>query len=282
MTSLVFTGEGSKFGFQMAAALREESHGREFSEYYGISSGALASFLMSYIERDAIRAVMSQIRGRSDVFSLRWDFLWKDGIFKSDPLERKISYLYDNARRIPAKVKPAYLNVCHFEKGYIETRDISKLSRIDVIQTVVEAITIPGVVSPTYYPYVDAGVLEINPVSYAIQNGSKDVLIIMGRPMMSHEFKRPTGPLGFALMGYRAIDLMMHEMCVDDILGGGLNDEDAAVKLLEPNYYLGGAFDFHRTKDFWDIGEAGSYKITDVVEKMRVSALAKVIKEKYR
>ncbi|TXH09261.1 MAG: patatin-like phospholipase family protein, partial [Spirochaetes bacterium] len=200
MTSLVFTGEGSKFGFQLGAALKEEANGRVFSEYYGISSGALASFLMSQIDRSAIRKSMLSVRGRSSVFSLRWDFLWADGIFKSDPLEREISYLLNNHRLIPARRRDAFVNVVHFEKGVIEERNLNKMAPVDIIQTVIQATSIPGVVSPKYYPYVDAGVLEINPVNYAVERGSKDILIIMARPVMSHQFERPKGLLSFALM----------------------------------------------------------------------------------
>ncbi len=269
MTTVVLTGEGAKGAFSFGVVLYLRSKGLEVSKYVGISSGSLVAALMSQIDPDASTHALQKITGISSVFSFKWDFLWSDGFYTTRPIERTFRYLLENHRLPKHKRVAGTVSYVDAESGIIHYRDINELSDEDIVESVMSAISIPGLIAPYKWPFIDAGSMEINPVTYALHKGEKSIAMILGRPVEPHKISKPTGLFKGAKIGLRAVDLMMHSMCVDDILSGALAQNDADIQLFEPINYLGEALDFHKTKEFMEEGFRGRYKRTDVVKAMK-------------
>jgi predicted acylesterase/phospholipase RssA len=269
MTTVVMTGEGAKGAYQIGLVLYLRSKGMEVDKYVGISSGALGSFLFSQIEPSAIFAEAQKIKGISTFFSLKWNIFQAYGILKTSPIESLIRRLLKKSRLHPNKRTSGVVSYVDSELGTIHYKDINKLSDEDLIEAVLSAVSIPGLIHPYKFPFIDAGVVEINPVTWAVENGVKDIAVIMGRPLLGHHFKKPSGLSKIADMAYRGVDLMMHSMCVDDLLNGSLNSQGASISLYEPKSYLGSALDFKKSQIFLDLGVKGIYNQRDMVMTMK-------------
>lgn len=269
MTTVVLTGDGCRGAWQLGVLMYLRTQGLEASKYVGISSGALVSALMSQIDPFAATSAIQKITSLSSVFSFKWDFFLGDGFYSSSPLQKMFRNLLEN-HRLPKNLRrPGTVSYVDLEQGTLHYKDVNELSDEDIIEAVMSAVSIPGLISPYKYPLADAGTMEINPVNYALSKGEKSIAVIMGRPIDPVKFERPSGLFKGAKIGYRALDLMMHAMCVDDILSGALAQSDADIQLFEPLFYLTHALDFEKSRDLFDSGMKGRYKRTDVMKAMR-------------
>lgn len=269
MTTVVMTGGGFKNHYTTGCVLYLRSKGLEPNKYVGISGGALNAFLFSQIEPHAISDEAQKIKGLSSVFRFKWDCLWSHGVFSTTPLEKTIRRLLRDSRLPKDKRVPGVVSYVDIYTGVITYKDVNTLADEDIIESVLSAVSIPGLIDPPRYPKIDAGVVEINPVTYAVSKGDKSIAVILDRPMEGSVFIEPKGFLKVAKNGLRAIEIMMHTMCVDDILSGALNNVGADIQLFEPIQDLGGALDASKSQYFLEEGLKGRYKRTDVVKAMR-------------
>jgi len=111
--------------------------------------------------------------------------------------------------------------------------------------------------------------MEINPVTYALSEGETSIAVIIGRPSSPAAAKEPTGFFKGAKIAYRSLDLMMHSMCMDDMLSGAIGGEGIDIQLFEPIYSLADTLDFTKSGDMYSLGIRGRYKRTDVVKAMK-------------
>jgi len=269
MTTVVLSGESSRGVWQYAVLRYLISNGLEVKKLYGISSGALVSALVSQINPEAITAELQKITKISDVFKFDYLFPFKTGFYKTSPLERTLRHLLEH-HRLPASSRvPGVVSYVDYLQGSLIYKDVNKLADEDLIEAVLSAVSIPGLVIPFKAPYVDAGCMEINPVTYAISQGEKSIAVIIGRPSNPAIAASPTGLFKGAKIAYRALDLMMHSMCMDDMLSGAIGGEGIDIQLFEPIYPLADTLDFTKSGDMYSLGIRGRYKRTDVVKAMK-------------
>lgn len=269
MTTVVMTGDGARGSWQLGVLLYLRSKGLEPKKYVGISSGSLVAALMSQIEPNAAASALQKITHISSVFSFKWDFLFGTGFYSSRPLEKMLRDLFEHHRLPKGRRVPGTVSFVDVEQGTLHYKDVNDLSDEDIITAVLSSISIPGLIAPYRYPYADGGTMEINPVNYALSKGEKSIAVIMGRPMEPVKFEKPTGLFKGLKIGYRALDLMMHSMCVDDLLSGAMAGTGADIQLFEPIKHLAGTLDFSKSRDLFNHGFKGTYKRTDVVKAMR-------------
>jgi predicted acylesterase/phospholipase RssA len=264
MKTIVLTAGGARGAFSAGVISNLMDKGTyEPDSYFGISSGALVSGLFSQIDSNAIEDTITQIKSRKNLFSFNWGLLWSPGLFTSRPLECILRHLFKTARLKPNDRKPAYLAYTDISKGELIYKNINELKNVDeIIETILHAVSIPGFLKPFKMPYVDAGCLEINPVSYAISLGKKDVTLIFERQIMANTFNGTKGYFQTAQLAMRSLDLMMHRMAVDDLAMGYMYEDGVAVDIIEPKTHLGEALDFDRSAGFYGIGKAGQFTTT--------------------
>lgn len=269
MTTVVLSGEGSRGVYQYAVLEYLISKGLEVKKLYGISSGALVSALVSQIDPPAIRSSLSEIKKIGDIFKFNPFFPFGSGFYTTSPLERTFRRLLKHHRLPLSHRKPAVVSYVDYQSGQITYKDISTLEDEDLISAVLSAVSIPGLISPYKAPYVDAGCMEINPVTYAISQGENDIAVIIGRPSSPVTMKPASGLFKGLKIAYRALDLMMHSMCMDDMLSGALAGRGVDIQLFEPLHPLADTLDFTKSKDMYSLGVRGRYRRTDVVKAMK-------------
>lgn len=269
MTTVVMTGDGARGSWQMGVLFYLRSKGLEPKKYVGISSGSLVAALMSQIEPNAAASAVQKITHISSVFSFKWNFLFGAGFYSSRPLEKMLRELLEFHRLPKSRRVSGAVSFVDVEQGTLHYKDVNELSDEDIITSVLSSICIPGLIAPYQYPFADGGTMEINPVNYALSKGETSIAVIMGRPIEPAQFEKPKGLFKGLKIGYRALDLMMHSMCVDDLLSGAIARTGADIQLFEPLSYLSGTLEFSYSQELFSLGLKGTYKRTDVVKAMR-------------
>ena len=269
MTAVVLSGEGARGPFQWGALQYLISNGLEVSKLYGISSGGLTTALASQVEPEAVTRTLNGITSIHSLFDFNYLFPFGEGFYKTGPLKLILENLLKTARLPVARRRPGVVSYVDIEKGTLIYKDVNQLTDKEIIEAVLSAVSIPGLIVPYKWPYIDAGTMEINPVTYALSQGETSIAVIIGRPSTPTPYEKPHGLFKGVKIAYKALDLMMHASCMDDMLSGALSGCEADIQLIEPIYPLGDTLDFTKAKDSYSVGIRGRYKRTDVVKAMR-------------
>lgn len=270
MATVVLTGEGAKGSFQAGVIRKLQMDGVYIDKYVGISSGALNAFLFSQIKPGPVVNSLMALEGIGDVFRFNYfTFPWNLGLFNTGPIRRKLESLLHHHRLPLEERKPAVIADVNYKTGNIRYTDLSKIPTSKMVDRVLSAISIAGLITPTIPDHFDAGARDINPLSWEMEHGkSNDIRMIFGRPIKTAPFEPKKGLFKFAIQAFRSMDLSMHGDSVRDLTEASrmktLGRHNKDVFVYEPLSKLYDPLDFHRSKDGYEIGVTGKYRVTKI------------------
>lgn len=215
-TAIVLSGGGVKGSWQAGClhALYKSGNLGEVSAVYGTSVGAINAALFTHVPEKML-ALWKSIKDKDDVLSFNWSMLTlrADAVYNMKPLREKLK---NNITEFPwTEGFACYTDLETGEIGYASNK---KLSREEFLKYVEASGTIPVAMSPVG-ALVDGGVRELTPLKKAIDDGAERIVVILCSPWNKNPvpWTMPTGFLSFLKIGYRALDVMGHEVFVNDI-----------------------------------------------------------------
>jgi len=212
---VVMSGGGAKGAFEVGVLKGLAEKGYEFEHSYGTSVGALNAAGLAYQGVAGLEVVWKNIKKKSDLLKFNWSnlfFMAADGIYNTKPLRKIIDTCCSGKSRIPATVTKVNIETGELVHGNSDESDFNS--------SVEASACIPVAMSPVDKIWVDGGVREITPLKKAIDNGAEKIVIILASPwdINPAEWELPKFPLFKSLkIGMRTIDVISHEVYVDDI-----------------------------------------------------------------
>ena len=201
MRALVITGDGARGAFQAGVLGRLPFVP---DAVYGTSCGAINATLFSYCTARELQAYWQEVDGIFGVYRFNWlAALWRPGVFHSDPIERKARELVK--RRPRCRVVVATTNLVTGETLYVDNRDPNFPA------AVAASATIPGLAT-TDHPLSDGGLRVMAPITRALDDGHRDIDLLMSRPWgpVLPGCWEPRFPWAASHAAFRAIDIMLH------------------------------------------------------------------------
>lgn len=216
-TAVVLSGGGCKGAFQIGVIhqlVTQECLSPD--AYYGTSIGAINSTLFTYVGVEGAMQYWLDTKNKSDVLTLNW---WKlpfsSGMYSTKKLKQKLaSIVGQNEYSHPATV--CWVDLRNGKVGYTCNENSSKS---DYVDAVIASATIPFAMEPVHGYLVDGGVREQTPLKKAIDDGADKIIIVMCNPMnfLADDLWQPKWPYAITA-GLRAVDLLEHEVMLDDLL----------------------------------------------------------------
>ncbi len=213
-TAFILSGGGAKGAFQVGALRALDEAGIRPDVIYGTSVGALNAAGYAYTGLAGLDQLWRSIRRRRDILSINWKGLFSlnaRGLYTMKPLRKKI-------RKLVRKNYPtidAY--VCSVD---IQNSEVlyTKCGASNFARQVEASAAIPVAMEPVD-GYVDGGVREQTPLDKAIRDGADNLVVILCNPhkRTMDNWKIPEWPLPLVGIGLRAIEIMEHEIFINDI-----------------------------------------------------------------
>jgi predicted acylesterase/phospholipase RssA len=255
--AIVLNGCGALGAWQAGAVSALMSRDGMAESLYGISSGSLNAFLFGYLGPLKAIEFWHEIDSFGEVFKLNWKFWKSDGLFKLNT-----KFVKQFRHDIIAKSFPSTtVNIWTMRaedgtaKRYSFVRGRTDNNACD---TAISSICIPGVVQ-SHNGETDAGFRLLCPLKAAIEDGHDDITLISGRPIDAI-VPRPRLPLPTAAAAYQVIDVALSEILRRDIAecqfrNTILGYRPINLKIIQPDYVLGGPLDFKQCKNFLKAGQ---------------------------
>lgn len=211
MKALVLSGGGAKGAYQIGV-IRGLGGGASCDHIYGTSVGAINGAGLSYLGAAATENLWKAIKGNSDIYKRRYiSWMWSDGYHHFGPLEKAANKYIGGVFRTSLTVtKVSYRTgeikyCCNRERKPEEFRkDIIASSVIPFFMSSVDG-------------WVDGGVREQIPILKAIQDGHKDITVILTSPIKDNPSPwKPSFPK-IVSSGLRAVDIQSHETFLNDL-----------------------------------------------------------------
>lgn len=209
----------------------------DISGVYGTSVGALNAAGLTYVGMEGLEQVWLDIKSKNDILRLNWwtlGPLFGCGIYNTKPLRQ----ILDKA--ILGKDPKLMAKVCkiNLEDGSIH---YSKSGDEDFIESVEASASMPMAMFPINKVWVDGGVREITPLKQAIVDGADEVIVLLASPWGENPspWKAPNkwSFLGGFKVGMRAIDIVSHEIFVNDIKLCQARNNDSKYKKVKIRVY---------------------------------------------
>lgn len=212
MKALVLAGGGAKGAFQVGVLQRLEESGVRFDSVYGTSTGALNTIGYSFGGVPEMTKIWQGIRGPKDIIRLNWyNLLWSRGAYSTKPLR---SIIEGHLKRFPKPRCQAWVCYVDFRDGGLYYRGSHETEFSDAV---LASASIPFALEPVQDFFVDGGVRETAPLKRAIDDGASEITVILCQPWNKNpDFWTPERPYLISY-GIRAIDVMTHEILVNDI-----------------------------------------------------------------
>ena len=244
----VLAGGGSRGAYQVAVMEDLINKNYHPSVIVGTSVGALNGAGYYFQDIPALKSMWLGIDGRSDVFSLNLN-PFKGGIFNAKPLRKMIRKMTTHSPHTGTECIACYTDL---NTGNVKYSS-SLIGSREAFRTAIEAsASIPVIVEPVLGRYVDGGVRENCPLSYAIKRKCKKIIVVLCSPvdpiLLSKHWARKKD------IAIRSFDLISHEMVVNDIdmckrRNRHPHNSDKQIDLMviqPPRRYNRGTLDFSR------------------------------------
>lgn len=268
-TTLILSGGGIKGAFQAGVIKQLEKNSVKFNSAYGTSVGALNASALAYNSADVLLKKWRSLEDRSDIlkFNINMLLLRADGVYKTDPLRKNFineTITYEDPQ---FEVKVSRVNLVNGAIEYISNFDVSTVEFRDAVQ---DSSTIPLAMQPRDI-YVDGGVRDVVPLSKAIEDGHKNLTIILTNPWTRNPWhlwnmKDAKKFLRFLYLTIRATDgIMNHEVLYNDLYAQLRHiTADMSVKVYMPQKYLYDTLEVNPAKIEFAIQEGLQAKAVDI------------------
>lgn len=260
--SFCFSGEGSRGAIQSGIALSLYLKGIKPDFVTGTSSGSANSIGYAYLAPDGLATMWSNVKNIFSLFGFNWNFLWNTGLLNLKPT-RKI--FFDMIKNTPiCESAVLSMNIETGELQYISNKDVSPE---EFAEAALGAVSVPAMVSD-HDGWVDAGAREMAPLQRCVDAGSDEIYVILGRPLVFPELKKPKGLFAFAQMGYRAVDITLYELLIRDIQRCLKKNDDPGFKnikihLMEPNELYYDSMTFKKCKEGVQLGLLNNHETVE-------------------
>ena len=216
-TAFVLSGGGAKGAFQVGVLKQLTEKGIVPSSIFGSSVGALNATGMAYANVKRLEDVWLAIERNSDIikFQVGTVFFSTLGLYSIEPLHKLIkkfvgSYI-PNAIRPVACVNQIYTGEIVYMNPYT-----CHAYGLTFDEAVLASAAIPLAMEPVNKIWVDGGVRETVPLRVAIEEGFDTIYVVLSNP-----YQRNPEPgediKNWLCMGARAIELLTHEIFINDI-----------------------------------------------------------------
>lgn len=184
--------------------------------------------------------------------ALNWDFFLNTGLMNLKPLEKRLAPIAQNKINIDAEI--AYASSI---SGQIHWQSIKKGSLAGShTESLMRAVTIWGLISMRS-GFFDAGCMNLAPVTRTIasRRDLERVYVILGRsPYRASSWRPSRGLFGFASALYRAVDLMMHSILMQDLYAvRKIPFWEKQIYVVYPEVELGSPLDFKSCRAWTEV-----------------------------
>ncbi len=257
--AIVFSGCGALGSAQASMCAKYISKYGTPDAYYGISSGAINSFMFGYFGPLRALEFWYGIKSFSDVFTANYfRLLSADGVFRLNKKLVKAFQSQFQERKFPS------VNVNFWtmdtKDGKADRHSINKGDIVsDADDLALASVSIPGVVD-SWKGRVDSGFRLLAPLKAAIEDGHSEIVLISGRPLVEPNL-RPKLVVPAAAAAYQAVDVALSEILRRDLAELNykntiLGFKPISTTILAPNHTLGGPLDFSKCREFLREGRA--------------------------
>ena len=214
-TAFVLSGGGAKGAFQVGAMLRMHELGIRPDVIYGTSVGALNAACYAYQGIEGLHREWAGVRKKSDVLSRNWlSVFWRSGFYSMKPLLKHLEDVVVGDPICEAKV-------CKVSLKTGEIKIVSNLhsNRSEFIMSTLGSSSIPFVMESVDGEWVDGGVRRQTPLKEAIVvDGCTKIYALICNPIVQNPEQYWESSFPYPLShGFRALDLMEHEIFLHDL-----------------------------------------------------------------
>jgi len=274
MKSLVLSGGGSKGAYE-AGFLYEIFDKIEFDNLYGTSVGSLNCLLLAqcYIDNspDLLKRTWTkEIKKNKHIFKKNYFkiiFGWGTPPFNFSPLRNLLKRIlnFEEIMKLDKKIKMTSVDLITGKSVFFSNHEVENVEIL--LNSVIASASIP----PAFLPViigdkilVDGGIRDNVPASLLTQeieeNNDSALVILCGPKEIDKKKKEYRGIIG---VGIRVIDIMSHEITLNDInIILKINDllkstpiekrnewlsnkKIIDIEVIEPEEYLGDVLDFN-------------------------------------
>lgn len=250
MKALVFSGEGSKGGYQAGIALAQQG---PFDLVLGTSSGAINAVGYAYLGPSQLVNMWRSITKRSQIFSIDlWGLIKGNGFYSPAPLRALLGNVIFN-NRPSCEVVITRIND---ETGMCEYVSNVGMSAHLFLDAVIDAVSIPVIVNNPD-GYIDGAEVTDLPLSYAIKRGATDLTAILGTPPIPTVAGTSWPIFDIVNRGARFVELLLNQIMFDNMAMCVI--QGAIPKILGPTQFLFDPLDFTKVQSGLEMALQGQY-----------------------
>lgn len=213
----VLGGGGAKGSYQIGVACSLWERGERPDAIYGTSVGAINAAGIVWNGAPKTTELWLGLRAKKDVLSFNWNMLWlgAKSVNTFKPL-RKLLRKYVSG---PPKYGEAVACKTSLKTGRVAYDYSSRMSTEDFLIGVEASGVIPAIMEPVDGEWVDGGVREMAPLKQAIKDGADAITVILCSPYvpLPQPWSKGSWPLPLKDIAYRALDILEHEVFVEDL-----------------------------------------------------------------
>lgn len=255
MRAFVLSGEGAKGAYQIGLMQSLENKGIKPDLIMGNSSGSATAAIYAHGGLPACKEFVFETRKTSDVFGFNYNFLWKQGIFNTKPLKKRLKrYLH---REISTPCVINTLNTTNSKLNRYIWRPGDYILLQKKLNVTAAAVAIQFLVEPVRGE-ADAGARELLPIGEAIKAGAREIYVLLASPPRYPVEPPPTGFLSFARIGFDMINYLIDQNLVNDLINidrrNKCGDRYIDVKVIGPTETIGHQLEFDRAREYYNRG----------------------------
>ena len=257
-TAFVLSGGGAKGAFQVGAMDALIAKGIKPDAIYGTSVGALNAFGVGFAGIEETTRLWLAIKGNEDILGSNfWSFMFGakfatpgklEGWYSLSPLRKKLLKIAEQYRTSSCEVVVCYTDLLDGSLNYAYGKNPEQLipyvEASSAVPFVMNPVKIKDLNGVTHY-LVDGGLREQTPLKFAIDDGADEIYAILCNPYIQNpqETFIDAGPIPMITLGLRAIDVLQHEVFVNDIANCRLKNtipekRNISLKIISPEHTL--------------------------------------------
>lgn len=255
--AFVLSGGGAKGAHQAGVIAQLTQQGIIPDTIYGTSVGSINALAYSYIGAKELINWWLDLKGRKEVLTphgIEWLYKWirvfyKDGIYSTKPLRKVLTNAVNeglkNEKRFCTAVS-CYVDLLDAKTKYTYSNQVTHEEFID---SVISSSTIP-LIMETYNNRIDGGAREHTPLQKAIDDGFKEIYVILASPFnMEENWKNKSKIFPWFNTLYRAVDdCMIYEIFNNDLKTKLIRTDDVKIHVYAPDRYWMSTLDFDHAK----------------------------------
>lgn len=248
-TAYVLSGGGAKGSYQVGAMLTLYENGVRPEAIYGTSVGALNAYGYATVGMEKLLEHWCSIKSKKEILSLNiWKLLTRQakGVYSMKPLREWLERIYQDQPICEAVA--CMVDMC---TGSIAYWSMSETKR-KFIDHVLASSCIPFIMEPVIDSmgiWIDGGARERAPLQKAVEDGYKDIYVILCNPIGQNMADGWNGKheVDFAL---RAVDVLQYDVMETDIkvIREMEKRPDLSIKVLSPSELLIDTLEFDHNK----------------------------------